>query len=220
MIKKLLSIILITVTVACILTSCTAAKEETATQLSDAEAEKLSEDFSFFNTQLSRAESAKNTATNDAFQSVLINPDTSMAAYYGAEDITIALPEHSEKTVSIRTSGSFTLESSVASIVLLGVSNGFTANAKADSILIKGDDIRAELNAPTGTVYITGKNAEIFINNNEIDKLIAGNTTALIHNLSDEAISVTLMNGTKITVNKNQTYHVQDNTLTKYKAEK
>ena len=220
MIKKLLSITLITVTVICILTACTPSKGETATQISDPDAPLLQEDFSYFNSQLTKAESAKNTATNDAFQSVLVNPETSMAAYYGTEDIIIALPEHSDKTVSIRTSGSFTLDSTVTSVVLIGVGKGFTANAKADSIIIKGDDIKAELNSATGIVYILGKNAEVFVKNNEIEKVIAGNTTALIHNLSDKEISVTLMNGTKVIVSKNQTYHVQDNTLTKYKAEK
>ncbi len=220
MIKKLVSNVLIAVAVMSIFAACTQNEGEIATQINDNDSVNLHEDFSYVDSQISKAESAKSTATNDAFQKVLTNPETSMAAYYGTEDITVELPEHSDKTISIRTTGTFTLESSVASLVILGADGGFTANAKADSIIIKGENIKAELNSPSGTVYISGKNTELFINNNEIQKVIAANTTAVIHNLSDKAIQVTLMNGSEVTVNSNQTYTVKDNVLTKYKPEK
>ncbi len=219
MTKKLLSIVLTAIAVISTLTACTP-KEETATQISDEDSVKIQEDFSFINSEIEKAENAKSTATNDAFQQVLTNPDTSMASYYGTEDITVDLPEHSTKTISIRTTGTFTLESTVASVVVIGADGGFTANAKADSIIFKGENIKAELNSPTGTVYISGKNTELTVKDDEVQKIIIGNNTAIIHNLSKKPIELTLMNGTKVTVSKNQTYSAKDNVLTKYQPEK
>lgn len=220
MIKKILSILLIAVAVTSIFAACTKNEGVPATQISDSDSVKLHENFSELNEQIEKAESAKNTGTNDAFQKALTNPDTSAAAYYGTEDITINLSEHSEKTVSIRTSGKLTLESTVSSLVILAADDGFTANARADSIIIKGDGIKAVLCSPAGTVYVSGKNAELFIKNEKIEKVIAGNTTAVIHNISGSDIQVTLMNGTKVTVSNNQTYNVKENSLTKYKPSK
>ncbi len=220
MIKKLLSALIIAVAVISVFTACTKDEGVPATQISDSDSAHLQELFPYFDSQLEKAQSAKSTGTSDAFQKALTNPDTSAAAYYGTEDITIDLPEHSDKTVSIRTSGKLTLDSTVASVVILAADGGFYANAKADSIIIKGDGIKAELDSPVGTVYVTGKDAELFIKNEEIEKVIAGNSTAVIHNISGNAVQVTLMNGTKVTVDDNQTYKVKENVLTKYAPSK
>ncbi len=216
MTKKVLSLILTLIIAATVFTGCavfTQDKGEEATLKSDSDSITVKNDFSFIDEQLSNAQEAKSAGTNDAFQKNIQNPEIDIASYYGADDITVEYSEKIEKTLSVKTSGSVTLNSEVKDVILLDAARGFTANAKADSIIVKGTEITCEIKSETGALYIMGKDCVVNVHNSNIAKIFARNSTAVINNYSDAGFDVTLTNGTKVTVEKGKSYDVKNNII-------
>ena len=195
--------------------SCCQAPPEAATQISDGDSAHIKEDFDTIASKLSEAESA--TAVNDtsSFSEQLESSDPDIISYEGNDDIIIASADAAGKAVSINTTGSVSLDSPVETLILNGAANGFTANARAESIVLAGSGITAELSSEAGTVLVKGKDITVNVRNSSVEKLIVVNVTAIVNNLTEADIYVTLANGTKITVPANHTYYISDNTLQK-----
>lgn len=214
MTKKVLAIIFASMLLITMFSGCTLKdKGEEATFKSDSDSADIKQDFSHIEEQLSDANGSKAVGTTDAFISNLLNPEIRVASFYGANDITIEHTEKIDKTVSIKTLGTVTVNSPVSNIVLLQADKGFTANAKVDSILIEGTGITCDLKNETGAVYITGKDCKVNIYEGSVQKVLVRNSTAIITNYSENSIEVTLTNGTKVVVEKNKTYDVKPNLI-------
>lgn len=215
MTKKILSLIFACVLLVSVFSGCSLLKDkgEEATLKSDSDSASVKEDISFADEQIAKANSAKSAATADAFNKNLLNPEINVVSFYGASSITIEHSEKLEKTVSIKTPDTVTINSPVSSVVLLQADKGFTANAKVDSIIIEGEGITCDLKNETGSVYITGKDCTVNIHEGSVEKVLVRNSTAIITNYSDNSIEVTLTNGTKVTVEKNKTYDVKPNLI-------
>lgn len=215
MTKKILSLIFACVLLVSVFSGCSLLKDkgEEATLKSDSDSASVKEDISFADEQIAKANSAKSAATADAFNKNLLNPEINVVSFYGASSITIEHSEKLEKTVSIKTPDTVTVNSPVSSVVLLQADKGFTANAKVDSIIIEGEGITCDLKNETGSVYITGKDCTVNIHEGSVEKVLVRNSTAIITNYSDNSIEVTLTNGTKVTVEKNKTYDVKPNLI-------
>ena len=212
--RKLYAVILI-LTLATTLFSCTKPAPETATQISDGDSVHIKEDFDAMESKLAEAESATAVSDTDSFTAQLESSDTDVISYEGNDDVVIDSANASEKTVDISTSGSVTLDSPAETLIVNGAEGGFTANAKAESIILEGTGITAEINSETGTILVKGKDITVNVRNSVVEKIIAVNVSAIINNLTDTDIFVTLANGTKITVPSEHTYKVSDNTLQK-----
>lgn len=220
MTKKFFIIFLTVIMTLCIFNACTSIPEgEPATMISDGDSVKIQEAHSFVEAQKAKSESSKSVASGDAFSSVLKNTDTSAASYKGVEDILIKESEYIDKTVTVNTTGSVTLESPLNTLVLTLADGGFSAKAKADNIIISGEAIKAEIKSETGNIYIDGKDADLTIYE-KTDSILVKNSTAKIHNLSDENTYITLVNGVKVLLQPKNTYNVKDNTIAKYTPEK
>lgn len=220
MTKKLFCLFLPVIFAFCIFSACnTSSAGEPATMLSDGDSEKVQEAHSFLNEQKEKSESSKSVGTYDAFSNVLLNPQTSAAAYKGTQDITIKENEYIDKTVTVNTTGAVSLESPVNTLVLTLADGGFSAKAKADNIIISGIGINAEIRSETGNIFIDGKDAVLTIYE-KTENIFVKNSTAKIHNLSDDNTYVTLVNGVKVLVLPKNTYNVKDNTIAKYSPEK
>ena len=195
--------------------SCCQAPPEAATQISDGDSAHIKEDFDTIASKLSEAESA--TAVNDtaSFSEQLESSDPDIISYEGNDDIIIASADAAGKAVSINTTGSVSLDSPVETLILNGAANGFTANAKACSIVLQGTGITADLNSETGTVLVKGKDITVNVRNSSVEKLIVISISAIVNNLTEADIFVTLANGTKVTVPANHTYRLSDNTIQK-----
>ncbi len=215
MTKKILSLIFACVLLVSVFSGCSLLKDkgEEATLKSDSDSASVKEDISFADEQIAKANSAKSAATADAFNKNLLNPEINVVSFYGASSITIEHSEKLEKTVSIKTPDTVTVNSPVSSVVLLQADKGFTANAKVDSIIIEGEGITCDLKNETGSVYITGKDCTVNIHEGSVEKVLVRNSTAIITNYSDNSIEVTLTNGTKVIVEKNKTYDVKPNLI-------
>ena len=175
----------------------------------------IKEDFDAMESKLEEAESATAVSDTDSFTAQLESSDTDVISYEGNDDVVIDSANASEKTVDISTSGSVTLDSPAETLIVNGAEGGFTANAKAESIILEGTGITAEINSETGTILVKGKDITVNVRNSVVEKIIAVNVSAIINNLTDTDIFVTLANGTKITVPSEHTYKVSDNTLQK-----
>lgn len=215
MTKKALSIILVLVLSVSVFTACSVFtdKGEEATFKSDSDSVNISEDFSLTDEKLSKAKDAVSVATNDAFQKNLLNPEIKIASFYGTADIVIENEAKIEKTVSLRTTGSVSVNSPVESIVLLDTAGGFSANAEIDSVIVEGQSIVCDINSSVGTVSVIGKDCTVNINKGTISKIIVRNSTAVINNFTNDTVEVTLTNGTKVSVEKNKSYIVKDNLI-------
>lgn len=215
MTKKALSIILVLVLSVSVFTACSVFtdKGEEATLRSDSDSVNIAEDFSLTDEKLSKAKDAVSVATNDAFQKNLLNPEIKVASFYGTADIVIENEAKIEKTVSLRTTGSVSVNSPVESIVLLDTAGGFSANAEIDSVIVEGQSIVCEINSSVGTVSVIGKDCTLNINKGTISKILVRNSTAVINNFTENTVEVTLTNGTKIAVEKNKAYIVKDNII-------
>ena len=213
--KRKLSAAVLILTLAAALFSCGKATPEAATQQSDGDSAHIKEDFDIIESKLSEAESA--TAVNDtaSFSEQLENSDTDVISYEGNDDIIIDSAKASGKTVIINTCGSVSLDSPADTLIVNGAANGFTVNAEAGSIILAGTAVTAEINSETGTVLVKGKDITVNVRNSSVEKLIVVNVTAIVNNLTEEDIYVTLANGTKVTVPANHTYRISDNTLQK-----
>lgn len=195
--------------------SCRQAPPEPATQQSDSDAAHIREDFDAMESQLNAAETASSVNSSEAFNEELSNAEQSNISYEGSEDIAINTGGNSDKTVSIKTSGSVTLDSPVSSIIVNGADKGFTANAKADTVIFTGSSVTADIKSETGTILVKGKDITLNVGNSNIEKLIVVNVYTTVNNLTEEEIAVTLANGAKVIVPAGNTYNVKDNTLQK-----
>lgn len=216
MTKKVLSLVLFLLIAASVFSGCTSLNEqkgEEATQKSDSDSAVVKDDFLFAEEQISSAEAAKSAGTIDAFRKLLSNPDVNVASFNGADDITVSEEAYIDKTVAIKTAGTVSINSPVASVVLIDAPKGVTLNAKADSIIVEGVGITCDLNTETGSVYIIGKDCVINIRNEDISKILVRNSTAVINNFSESDIEVTLTNGTKVTVSAGKAYDVKNNLI-------
>ena len=128
-------------------------------------------------------------------------------------DIVIENETKIEKTVSLRTTGSVSINSPVESVVLLEASGGFSANAEVDSVAVVGQSVVCSINSSVGTVSVTGKDCTVNINKGTVSKIIVRNSTAVINNFTNDTVEVTLTNGTKVSVEKNKSYIVKDNLI-------
>ena len=213
--KRKLSAVILILTLAITLFSCTKPAPETATQISDGDSVHIKEDFDTMESKLAEAESATAVSDTDSFTAQLESSDTDVISYKGNDDVVIDSANASEKTVDISTSGSITLDSPAETLIVNGAEGGFTANAKAESIILEGTGITAEINSETGTILVKGKDITVNVRNSVVEKIIVVNISAIINNLTDTDIFVTLANGTKITVPSDHTYRVSANTLQK-----
>lgn len=213
--RKLTSLIIIVLTLVTVFVSCkTSPVPETPSQKSDEDSLTLKNDFDTMSEQASISQSAKAVISATEFEKLLSDEERNAVAYYGTEDITVAVNEYTDKTLSVKTTGSLTLNSPVKSVVAESVPKGITLNAKADSLLINGSDITTDVKSDTGSIYIEGKNAVVNVSA-VVEKIVTVNSTAVIVNSTENELSVFLANGTKVIVPANSTYSVKTNEITK-----
>ncbi|MBE6716060.1 MAG: hypothetical protein E7573_03980 [Ruminococcaceae bacterium] len=215
MYKRIFACIITAVLCLSIFTACKAPEGEQATLGSNDEAATVKNTIEDAEELISIAEEANATATPEAFNNALSNPDLHAAAYYGPHDITIAESEHIAKTVSVKTTGKVELNSSCDAMVLLAADGGFTANAEAGKIILKGENINADIKYDCGEIYISGKNATLHIHSGTVTQVTARNTTAVICNHTDTPVKVVLTNGSSVTVEGGHNYQLKDNLITK-----
>ena len=155
--KKSLSAAILILTLAISLFSCGKAAPEPATQISDGDSAKINEDFDTMESKLSEAETATAVNNTDSFAVLLESSDKNVISYEGSDDIAIASENIAEKTVTISTTGSVSLDSRTGTLIVNGAEKGFTANARAESIILAGNGITADIKSETGTILVQGK---------------------------------------------------------------
>ncbi len=213
--RKKITAAVIILTLVLTLLSCRQAPPEPATQQSDSDSMHIREEFAAMESQLSAAETVSSVNSPEAFNEELGKAEQRNISYEGNENIAINTGSNSDKIVSVKTSGSVSLDSPVNTLIINGADKGFTANAKADTVIFAGSSVTADIKSETGTVLVKGKDVTLNINNSNIEKLVVLNVYTTVNNLTEEEIAVTLANGTKVIVPAGNTYNVKDNTLQK-----
>lgn len=213
--KKIICTVLSVILLTFVFSSCKdTGKSQTPSQKSDEDTLTVGDDFEFMSEQAALSDAAKAAGALSEFNKLLSDADRTVAAYYGADDVTLGENDYSGKTVSVNTTGSLTVNSAVESIVAENANKGITVNAYVKSLLIRGENITVDVTADTGSIYIEGKNATINVSE-KLEKIVTVNSTAVIVNKSENDLSVYLANGTKVTVPAKNTYLVKPNEITK-----
>lgn len=214
MIKKLSVIMIAVIICFCSFSSCKQQVQtgEEATIINNSDSALINEDYSFISEQISVADSSKSVISWEKFNELINNPDLSAVSYDGTEDIVINNPDYIDKSVVIKTSGSFTLESPVKTLIAERINGAFSLKAKADNVILKGEDLTVDIGSDTGNVYIEGKNAVINVSANT-EKIFAHNVAAIINNYSENTVTVTLANGTQTQIEPQKSYDVHKNLI-------
>lgn len=195
--------------------SCKAPEGEPATVQSDSDSVTVQYKITEAEEKISLAEEANPAISIEKFNTLLENPDLHAVAYEGTEDFIFSKENHIDKTIIINTYGKAEINSSVTEVIVLGAQGGITVNAAADSLMIKGDSVNTGINSDVNTIYVIGKDAKLHIYEGNVSNIFARNTTTMIYNHTRNDITVTLTNGTTVTIPGKHTYSVNDNTLTK-----
>lgn len=218
MYKKIISVFLIIITALSIFCSCKK-NEETATtdsvtptQYSDGDAYTIGSDYAHLNEQESLAASTKNTSTIDEFNRIVADPERKAAGYYGAGDIELNYSGYTEKTLTIKTTGTVTVNSPVYSVIVEEAKE-IALNARLDSLIVNAASLAVNVNSATGVIYVKGKDITLNVYDSNTEKILLNNSTAVVVNYTEQDITVTLTNGTKVTVTAYCTYFTATNEL-------
>ena len=216
--KKIISAVLIAITVMSIFCACKNDKDETTTvqpipsKISDEDSYTIGNEFENVNEQESVASATKSVATADEFNRLLNDPERTAVGYYGSQDIEISDTDYIEKTLSIKTMGTITVNSPVFSIVT-EAAKSIEINAKTDMLIVNAKDTAVNVHADTGSIVIKGTNITVNVYGGNAEKILINNSTAVVVNNTDYEITVTLTNGTKITVPSYYTYTTKTDEL-------
>ena len=202
-----------------IFSACTQ-EPSTAIQQSDKDSAKIKDHFIHISAQHTLAETAPKISTYDELFNKLSDSDTDAIYYKGNEDIKISSDKAITKLLAIETTGNISLDATASSVIVYDAGEAITVNAAADSLIVSADDVSVDVNHQTGIVYAEGQNVTVNIKNSATDMVFARNTAVTINNITDEEITVMLINGVKVIVPAKTTYSVRDNTLQKYKSAK
>ena len=94
---------------------------------------------------------------------------------------------------------------------------GLITDAKASSVYVKGENIPLTLKAGADAVYINGKNCTATFKDVEYPSVTVLNATAVLTNLTQNDIKVTLANGSSVTLPPQRTYSLADDSFSKAK---
>lgn len=178
---------------------------------SDSEAATIKQSLNFANEQLSAILDATKASTKKEFYAALENPDVLSINYSSERNIKIKDSEKIKKPLSVSSAGSVKLNSETDTLIIEKAAKGFIAKAAPACLIINGENVVAEIKGGAGEVYIMGKDAKLHIYDGEIKKIFAVNSTSVIINHCDMAISVILANGTKTVVEAKHTYSLKNN---------
>lgn len=216
--KKIFSVIITLVLCITSFAACTDSDDEQQTIDSNetsAVSEQITSTVADAEELLSEVNEAKSAGTLSAFENVLTNSTAAVASYNGPDDIIIDYDVHINKTVAVKTVGRIEINSTLDCLVVNDAPGGLVVNAAVGSILIDGSSVTADICSDTGEIYIKGTAAKVNIRGGVTNNIIVRNTTAVIYNHSDNAVTVTLVNGAKRTVEKNHTYQVREDLISK-----
>ncbi len=126
---------------------------------------------------------------------------------------------HAGKTVTVNApSGCVISESENVSFVLEQTgTGGLITDAKASSVYVKGENIPLTLKAGADAVYINGKNCTATFKDGEYPSVTVLNATAVLTNLTQNDIKITLANGSTVTLPPQRTYSLADDSFSKAK---
>lgn len=216
--KRIISAFLILLIALSIFCACKKEDAETTTdsvipsKISDEDSYTIGNDFQHINEQEAAAASTKGVATTDEFNKLVNDPDRVSVGYYGAQDIDLNYDDYVEKVLTIKTVGAVTVNSPVSSVIV-EEANNIDINAKADSLIVNAKDVSVNVNADTGSIFVKGTNVTVNVYSGYAQKILLNNSTATVVNNTEQDITVTLTNGTKVTVSSYHTYFVKTDEL-------
>ena len=134
--KRKLSAVILILTLAITLFSCTKPAPETATQISDGDSVHIKEDFDTMESKLAEAESATAVSDTDSFTAQLESSDTDVISYKGNDDVVIDSANASEKTVDISCISGESIKSAQILTETGFADFEFTGTLPADAVVI------------------------------------------------------------------------------------
>lgn len=215
---KIFAIILSLTAILTMLYACTPSEkiDETTkpwidpTKYSDSDSVNAKTDHDIMEEKLAVMNSAFEVKNKNEFKASLADGAVTSLKYISEDDIKIKNNDKIEKTFSISTDKEAFLECPANTVIIEKAIKGFKANSPADTIIINGADITTSIKAECGSIYITGKNANVHIYSNAVEKIFAYNASAMIINHTDSPVAVTLINGVKTEVPAGYTYSAAD----------
>ncbi len=127
--------------------------------------------------------------------------------------------DFTDKTVVVKSADTSVISKADGmSYVIEEISNGglITEN-RAGSVYVKGENVSLTLKNGADAVYISGKNCDAVFKGGEFTLVYVSNITAKLTNLTDNDITVTLVNSSRITLPSGQVYSLEDNSFSKAK---
>lgn len=156
----------------------------------------------------------------EEFDSAIADKTSSGVLLRTSERTTVTVKgSHAGKTVTVNApAGCVVSESENVSFVLEQTgTGGLITDAKASSVYVKGENIPLTLKAGADAIYITGKNCTATFKDGEYPSVTVLNVTAVLTNLTQNDIKVTLANGSTVILPPQQTYSLADDSFSKAK---
>ncbi len=144
------------------------------------------------------------------YGAVLLNAEKGQATVEGG---------FTDKTVVVKSADSTVVSKADGmSYIIEEISDGgLIAENRAGSVYVKGENVSLTLKNGADAVYISGKNCDAVFKGGEFSVVYVNNITAKLTNLTDNDITVTLANSSRITLPSGQVYSLEDNSFSKAK---